>query len=561
MNSAFFDLSLILLLATFLATIAKLLKQPMIPAYILAGIILGPAGFAIINSGDLLDVLSTFGIAFLLFLVGIELDLRHFLKAGKIGIIVGVVQMTVAVGCGYVLNRALGFSDVESLLLAIALGFSSTIVVTKILAEKKELDTLYGQIIIGVLLTQDALAVILLILFTLFTGGSLDGDVFGLIGLTLLKGVSLAALAILLSQYVLIHVFKYFARSTELLFLGSICWCLVFAILSIQLGFSVEVGALLAGVSLSILPYNIEIGHRISSLRDFFLPVFFAVLGGQLVFEHISTVAIPTIILSIFVLLGSSVVVIVTLLCFGYRSRTSFQAGMTLGQISEFSFVLMTLGYEAGIIEQKMVSLVALIGLVTMTLSSYCMEYTDQLYARLRPLLKLFERKTVAHMEKATKMMKNHVVLFGYHTMGYKIRSMFVRKKIPCIVVDNNPNVIERLQKESAACMYGSIGDEEVLEKTGIAHARCIVSTVPSRVGTLALLDYVREHEIGATVIVVAFQPHEAIEFYQHGATYVLFPTALSADHLDAVFSKDLHKKKDAHLVELQQLHDIQLRS
>ncbi|MCW1929984.1 MAG: cation:proton antiporter [Candidatus Kerfeldbacteria bacterium] len=559
MDSAFFDISVVLLVGTAFATLAKLLNQPMIPAYIIAGIILGPAGFAIIQHGDLLNILSTFGIAFLLFLVGIELDLRHFLKAGKIGVFLGFIQMSIAVVCGYVLNVLLGFSMTESVFLAIALGFSSTIVVTKLLAEKKELDTLYGQIIIGVLLTQDAIAVLILIFFNVFTGAGSTSELPAVIGMTLLKGVGLALLAIVSARYILTSVFKYFARSAELLFLGSICWCLVFSLISIKIGFSIEVGALLAGVSLSILPYNIEIGHRISSLRDFFLPIFFAVLGGELIFDHVSTVVAPTIILSLFVLFGSSLVVIAIMIALGYRTRTAFQAGMTLGQVSEFSFIFMHMGYQANLLDQRMVSLVALIGLITMTLSSYCMEYTDQLYAFVRPLLKKFERHTHHVMEDLPGELNQHAVLFGYHTMGFKIHEIFARRNIHCVVVDHNPNTIERLQRKHISHIYGSIGDIEVLEKVKLTEASYIVSTVPSRVGTLALLNYVREHKMNAQVIVLAFQPHDAIEFYDKGASYVLFPTALSADHLEHLIVEDLQHKRDAHLEELRTLHILQL--
>lgn len=560
MNTVFFDISVILLLGTFLATLAKFFRQPMIPAYIIAGVILGPAFLGIIEEGELLETLSTFGIAFLLFLVGIELDLRHFFKAGKIGILVGCVQMGVAVLCGYVLNVFLGFSPTEALFLALALGFSSTIVVTKLLGEKKELDTLYGQIIVGVLLTQDVIAVLLLIFFNVFTGGSHDSNLVGVIAWTLLKGVGLALAAVLASRYLLLGVFRYFARSAELLFLGAICWCLIFALLAIYLGFSIEVGALLAGVSLSILPYSTEIGHRISSLRDFFLPVFFAALGGQLFFEHAAGVIIPTLVLSLFVLIGSSVVVILLMLALGYRTRTSFQAGMTIGQISEFSFVFMNMGHSAGIVDQRMVALVALIGLVTMTLSTYCMEYSERLYTFFRPLLKKLERVQPKDTDNISSDLSGHAVLFGYHTMGFKIRQLLEKRGIPCIIIDHNPNVIEKLSHEGAMYMYGSIGDSEVWEKARIKHAAYVISTVPSRFGNIALLQHMTEHRVAAQSIVVAFQPQDAIECYHHGASYVLFPTALSADHLASVMDSGLAQQKEAHLAELHMLNALQVR-
>lgn len=560
MNSIFFDISIILLFGTALATLAKFFRQPMIPAYIVAGVILGPAVLGVIEHGELLETLSTFGIAFLLFLVGIELDLRHFFKAGKVGIFVGFVQMSFAVLIGYGLNVVLGFSPTESVFLAIALGFSSTIVVTKLLGERKELDTLFGQIIVGVLLTQDAIAVMLLIFFNVFTGNAQDTNIIISVVSTIVKGIALLAVAVLASRYILLRLFRYFARSAELLFLGAISWCLIFALLAIRLGFSIEVGALLAGISLSILPYSVEIGHRISSLRDFFLPIFFAVLGGELFFNNALEVILPTVVLSVFVLIGSSAVVLFTLLALGYRSRTSFQAAMTIGQISEFSFVFMNMGRVAGIVDQKMVALVALIGLVTMTLSTYCMEYGERLYTYARPFIKRFERKRTKDLEHVEHDLKNHAVLFGYHTMGYKIFQLLKQQGIETIIVDNNPNVIESLAHQGHMHMYGSIGDAEVWEKTRMKQARYIISTAPSRTGTLELLRHVRDQRISAKVFVVAFQPHDAIEYYHEGASYVIFPTAISADHLAHVLDIDVDQHKEKHLVELHTLHALQSR-
>lgn len=561
MEDAFLDISLILIAGTLCATVAKVLRQPMIPAYIIAGVLLGPSVLNVIHSGELLESLSTFGIAFLLFLVGIELDLRKFLKMGRIGIVLGFAQMSFAIGVGYILIVLLGFNSIESLFLAIALGFSSTILVLKLLSERKELDTLYGQIVIGLMLTQDFIAVLILIFFNVFVNA--DGGSAALVTsiiITLCKGVGLFAIALLTSKYVLTHVFRYFARSSELLFLGSICWCLVFAMLSIQLGFSIEVGSLLAGISLSILPYSIEIGHRIRSLRDFFLPIFFAVLGGQLIFAGGTSIILPTVLLSLFVLFGSSVIVTLLLLAFGYRSRTSFQVGMAIGQVSEFSFVFVSLGYAAGTISHEIVSLVALIGLITMTVSSYTIEYGDALYALVRPTLKKLQRNEQhLALEHIPEILSHHVILIGHHTMGYKIRQVMAELKRQCIVVDHNPEVIHKLKAEGIPHVYGTTGDEEVLERAGIREADYIISTVPTRDEVIRLLDFAEEQQLHAKVVAIAFDVHTALEYYQHGAAFVLHPTLISADYLEELLLKHVPvtvRKK--HIAELKHLESIQ---
>lgn len=557
----FFEISLILITATAFATVAKFFKQPMIPAYILAGVILGPSVFHVLKSEDLLHTLSTFGIAFLLFLVGIELDIRKFLKTSRIAVVIGLLQMILSTGIGYLILISLGFSSAPAFFLSVALGFSSTIVALKVLGEKKELDTLYGQIVIGILLTQDFIAVLFLILFNVFSGNA-GGEhtlVYD-IGLTILKGIGLFSVAFLAARYILTHLFTSFARSSELLFLGAICWCLVFSILAHQLGFSIEVGSLLAGVSLSSLPYSVEIGYRIRSLRDFFLPIFFAILGSQLIFSDVASELLPTAILSVLVMLVSPIVVMTLLLAFGYRSRTSFQAGNAIGQVSEFSFIVVSLGYTSGIIERNIVSMIALIGLITMTVSVYMMQYDERLYQLFRPLLKKLERKSARHrMESIPDQLNDHVVLFGHHVMGYKARRILHELKLPMIVVDHNPDVIQSLVKAKIPHLYGSIGDEEILEKVRLEHAAYIISTVPKKTGTLALLQYVKRHNIKAPAIVTAFTTHDALQFYANGAAYVIFPQSISADELEDIVTESITRRRKNHIKELEHLKDIEL--
>lgn len=557
MENIFFEISAILLVGTACATVAKFFKQPMIPAYILAGVILGPAMLHVIDSGDeLLETLSTFGIAFLLFLVGIELDIRKFAKSGKAAIIIGIAQMIFAVGFGYLIIRVLGFQSSAAFFLAIALGFSSTIIVVKLLSERKELDTLYAQIIIGLMLTQDFIAVMFLIFFDVFTGSASGSALAMQILLTVVKGSFLIGLSLLAAKFILTPLFRHFARTSELLFLGAICWCLIFALLSRYLNFSIEVGALLAGVSLSFVPYSTEISYRVKSLRDFFLPIFFAVLGGHLTFSGGSDVLIPTVLLSAFVLLASPVLVIAILLWFGYRASTSFHVGVAIGQVSEFSFVVVTLGMNAGIIDKSIVSLVALIGLVTMTFSTYMIAYSDPLYARLRPFLKRFEKAT-ATVELPPEKLKNHAVLIGYHTMGYKLRRLLEERGYYVLVIDNNPDVTDRLAKKGIPHIYGSITDTEVIEAAHIEHASVVVSTVPSATGNKALIEYMKEQNIDTRIIVTAFNIDEALGLYSTGASYVLYPTVISADYVLNVVKGGIARTRKQHIQELEKMQEL----
>ncbi len=556
MQSIFFEISIVLIVGTLFAMGAKFFRQPLIPAYIIAGVVLGPSLLHIIRTGELLHTLSTFGIAFLLFLVGIELDLRKFLKTSRVAIMVGIVQMLFTMSIGYLLSRALGFEGFSAVFLSIALGFSSTIVVMKLLGERKELDTLYGQIVIGIMLTQDFVAIIFLLFFNIAIGEVTDiaSEIF----FTIVKGVFLFSIALLTSRYLLVHAFRYVARTPELLFLGAICWCLIFTMLSSILGFSIEIGSLLAGVSLSFLPYHVEIASRVKSLRDFFLPIFFATLGAQLVFSGDTAIALPTIIFSSLVLLITPIIVVLLLLARGYRSSTAFQTGTSIGQVSEFSFILVSLGAAKGLIDQDIVALVALTGLVTMTLSSYCIEYSEYLYDRCKWLLRPLERKHKHHrLELLPKKLSKHVVLFGYHTMGFKIREYLEYHKKPYIIVDYNPDTVDRMNREQIPHLYGNMSDDDILERVRAQDASLLISTVPNPKRTMELLRYVQQNNIRATVIVTAYHISDALDFYKNGAHFVIYPETISADFFSHFLATKLTQRRTAHIKELKHLQQL----
>ncbi len=559
METIFFEISLILIVAAVTATIAKFLRQPIIPAYILAGVLLGPSVFNVIRSEHLLETLATFGIAFLLFLVGIELDVRKFMRIGKVAILAGVLQMTFAVFAGYAISRFLGFSNMNAILLAFAMGFSSTIIGLKIIGERKELDTLYGQIVIGMMLTQDFIAILILLFFDVLTGTYTGGNANTLqvVGLIIGKAVVLFSLAFISSKFLLERIFSYFAKSAELLFLGSVCWCLIFSIFAIYLGFSIEVGALLAGVSLSFLPYSYEISYRIKSLRDFFLPIFFAVLGGQLIFNGGIGFILPAIALSALVLFGSPLLVMFLLLRLGYRGRTGFQAGISISQISEFSFILMALAFSKGVVDRELVSLVALIGLITMTISSYMFEYNEHLYRPMKKLLKRFEMNTKEdEFDRLPDVLKKHVILVGFNSMGHSVYHALKRAGRRVVVIDNNPATVKILQGKNIPNMYGSMNDDEVLERLHLHNSTAIISTVRSVHDTVELLEYAKHHTVPSKIIVTAFTISDAVRFYGLGAHYVIVPPVISAEFIPDVL-KYGKKQIQAHANNLRHLKTL----
>src|SRR3989344_4802104 len=302
------ELSVIVVIATSIAGIIKLLKQPLIIGYIITGLLVSPLFLNLIHSTEILQTFSHIGVAFLLFIVGINLSPKIIKEDGVVSLITGIGQVIFTSLIGFFISRWLGFSIVTSLYIAVALTFSSTIIIMKILSDKKDLETLYGKISIGFLLVQDIIAVIVLIVVSSFSSGT---NITNLITDSLIKGVSITAAVIVIANYILPKLSDFFAKSQEYLFLFSISWGLGLATLFHFLNFSIEIGALIAGVTLSLSPYHQEISSKMKVLRDFFIIIFFVLLGSQLVFGNINQYIIPTIVFSLFILIGNPLIVMV----------------------------------------------------------------------------------------------------------------------------------------------------------------------------------------------------------------------------------------------------------
>ena len=416
----FIELSIIIGITVLVAGITKLLKQPLIIGYILAGIIVSPYFLNVIKSAETLAVFSQMGIAFLLFIVGLSLSPRVIKEVGKVSLVTGIGQILFTSLIGFILSRLLGFTLIASAYIAIALTFSSTIIIMKLLSDKKDLDKLYGKISVGFLLVQDIFVIVLLMVISSFSG-RLDEQVLS--SNYILSGIGLIIGLILITIYVLPRLSKFFAKSQEFLFLFSIGWGLGLASLFYYFGFSMEIGALVAGIALSMSPYHYEISSKMRPLRDFFIILFFILLGSQMAFGNIGNLIIPAIILSLFILIGNPIIVMVLMGLLGYKKKVGFQAGLTVAQISEFSLILITLGVTAGHLPLEILSLVTIVGLITISGSTYLISYSDKIYPYLKKYLGIFERKNLNENKHPSN--KYDLILFGYNRIGYDLLKSF----------------------------------------------------------------------------------------------------------------------------------------
>jgi len=532
------DIGIIILAATILAYLASFLRQPKIPAYILAGMIIGPLGLGLITNQGIISTLSELGIAFLLFIVGMEIDLRRLKDIGIFSVIGGSIQVSAMFVLGFLASTAFGFSNLEGIYIGLALALSSTMVVIKLLSDRNQLDTLHGRLTLGILLVQDLIIVLALSLLPNIGGLSINPLV-----MSIFKAIGLISISIVFSKYILPVIFRYATRSQELLFMTAVAMSFLFAGLAMNLGFSPAIGAFIAGVGLASFPYNLEIIGRIRSLRDFFSTIFFVSLGMQINFMGLGAILFPLLAFVFLVIIVKPI--ITTLLCilFGYEDRTSFFVGVELGQISEFSLILMAMGVSLGHISPNLLSITTVIAIITMTLTVYFIKYDNTLYKALAGHLFKFispipvkSKKVYEHLPR---QLQDHVVIFGCHRMGLGVVTRLKKLHKDLIVVDYNPDVIQTLIQEGIPCMYGDMGNMEILERLNFENAKFVISTVSTEAENTLLIEVGKAKNPNLTIIVRAHTYDGALRLYHKGADYVIIPEQLGGKTLTR-YSMDL---------------------
>ncbi len=527
----FVEIVFIVCVATVVSSLMRFFKQPLIVGYILSGVILGPYFLNLLKSNDYMELFSKLGIAILLFIIGLSLKLNIIREVGKISLITGLGQIIVTSILGFFIMKFLGFGFLSSLYGALALTFSSTIIVFKLLADKGDLNKLYGKISIGLLLVQDVFAAIVLLFVSVLGSSNLESNGYIFTSLLFIKGVSLFALLYLISKYILPKISNFLAKSQELLFLFSISWGLGVSAIFYIFGFSLEIGALSAGVALASSSFSQEIGSRMKPLRDFFILLFFVMLGSQIILTDLSMVVGPALILSLFVLIGNPLIVIILMNLMGYKSRTGFLTGLTVAQISEFSLILMALGFSFGHVEREVVSLITLVGIVTITASTYLILYADRIYSFFQPLLKFIELHKPYHHESEGKVRNPDMLIFGYDRVGYDFVAIAEKMNHAYAVIDFNPSSIQKMVKSNIPHHFGDAEDIDFLESIGFYKAKTVISTIPDFKTNFKLVSYYRTHNPKGIIIVISRNIKDTQELYKHGASFVVMPHYLGASY------------------------------
>jgi Kef-type K+ transport system membrane component KefB len=550
------DIALAILAAWLIGVAAHYARLPIILAYLVAGFLLGPSGLGWISSEESITTIAELGLIFLLFMIGLEIDLKKIIRAGVVIIGTGAVQIIGGCIIGIVFFRLIGLpmggGHWDALYLGVAAALSSTVIIVKILYDKLELDTLPGRITLGVLVLQDLFAILFLAVQP-----SLEDLRFTIILLSVARVGGLVATAFLISRYILPHLFHRIARMPELVLVGALAWCFAVAELAVYLDLSREMGALIAGVALSTFPYALDVTAKITSLRDFFITLFFVGLG--------MTIPIPTsaviwlvVILSAFTVVTRLVTTFLPLYVMRQGLRASILPAINLCQLSEFSLVLLQIGVHDGQVSNDTSNAASLAFALLAVLSTFAVMNNDTIVRRTIAGFKRIGIRDLDHrpvVEEAAGAAHGTPIMFlGFHRAASSLVAEFERQKTThrrqFSVVDFNPHVHETLSARGARVRYGDVSHRESLVHAGIADAKIVISSVPDSLlkGTTnqRLVREVRALNPTAKIIATADEIDGVARLYDAGADYVIIARLnVAGELLDAIKASEAGLLKD----------------
>lgn len=536
--SPFYELTGLLVLVALVGSVGLLLRQPMIVSMIAAGVLAGPSALDLVQSRENIELLAELGIAILLFLVGLKLDLKLIKTLGAVSLATGLGQVLFTSIIGFLIGLALGLDSVTALYVAVALTFSSTIIIVKLLSDKREVDSLHGRIAIGFLIVQDLFVVIAMMALSAFGVGQSGAEENAWMQILSISfyGLILLCLVGLFIRYVATPLVTRIARSTELLIIFAIAWAALLASVCQHVGFGKELGGLLAGVSLASTPFREAIVARLSPLRDFLLMFFFIALGSQLDLSLLGAQVAPSLVFSLFVLIGNPLIVVAIMGYMGYRKRTGFLAGLTVAQISEFSLIFVAMGVSLGHVSADSLGLVTLVGLITIALSVYMITYSHQLYRRVEPALGFFERRNPIREETAKQQSemtqgKHDVILFGLGRYGRAIADHLMKNGYRILAVDFNPDEVRRWRKRGIDALYGDAFDQEFIGSLPLKDVKWVISAMPQHDLGLThedprrvLMDSLKQQHYRGKIAISTQQVHDRQSLIDQGADLVFLP-------------------------------------
>jgi Kef-type K+ transport system membrane component KefB/Trk K+ transport system NAD-binding subunit len=549
-NQIFAEISVLIAITAVVSIIVRILKQPLIVGYIITGILVGPAVLNLINEPQTIEILGKFGIVLLLFIIGLSLNVKTIKELGRSLLITGISQVILSSVIIFMIVKGFGFETIPAIYISIGLSLSSTIVILKLFSDNKEQNRLHGKIATGILLVQDVIATFVLLMATASTNGGMDfTDIF----LLIVKGILLVFLLLFVSRIIIRPMVAFFERSQELLFLSTIAWGLGTAALFLSLGFSLEVGALFAGIAIASMPYAQDVSSRLRPLRDFFIVIFFVSLGAGLEIKSVDTIWLIAIILCVFVTIFKPIIVMSILGILGYKKKTSFKAAIAMGQVSEFSLIFILMGLANKQLSHEVVTLVMMVALITFAISSYQIIYSDNLYKFFEKRLKFFEKEKTN--SNHIKFEKYDAIIFGYRKGGIEFARAFSKMNLKYLIIDHNPDVIDEMARQGYDYMYGDVTSYDLLEEINFDNVKSVVSTITDQATTEFIVSNVVKYNSRTLIICSADSANEASKLYEVGATYVMMPHTIGTEKISGFIAKHGLKKsefktyRDKHLI------------
>lgn len=529
-HGAFYEITALLVLGALLGFIGQWLRQPLIAAFIVAGIVAGPNVLGVMSDPAQVQLLGELGVAVLLFLVGLKLDPGLLRTLGPVALLTGSAQvlLTALVGAGLAL--ALGQPPQTAAAIGLALTFSSTIIVIKLLWDKGEVDSLHGRVALGLLIAQDLLVVVLMGVLAGMRGAG------GGLAYAALGGIGLLALVLVFMRFLATRLLGRLARSPELLVTFALAWAALLAGFAETFGLGKELGGLMAGVALATTPFREALASRLASVRDFLLLFFFVSLGASLDFGALDGQLLAALALSAFVLIGKPLIVLPILTLAGYGRRTAFMASVTLGQISEFSLILAALAHQAGLLDATAQALVTVVGLVSIGFSTYLVTYSGSLYARIEPWLARFASDKSRRGAASEAMEPADVILFGLGRYGTFIAEGLHARGLKVLGIDFDPQMVARWRARGLAAHYGDAADPDFGKALPLAEAKWVVCAIPVHGSSLthddprlALVDALRNQGYAQRIAVAIQQPEDMRALYARDVDLILLPMADAA--------------------------------
>ena len=561
------DLALATLMAWLIGVGAHLLRQPLLLAYLVAGFVLGPSGLQWVKSQESIGAIAELGLIFMLFMVGLEIDLKKIIRSGKVIVVTAAAQILGCCALGVLLFVAMGlpFSGGrwDALYLGVGIALSSTVIIVKVLYDKREIDTLPGRITLGVLVLQDLFAILFLAVQPSLNDLRLD-----VIFLSVGRVASLIAAALLTSRFILPFLFHRIARLPELVLVGALAWCFFVGLLAEYLNLSREMGALVAGISLSTFPYALDVTVKVTALRDFFITLFFVALGMKIQVPS-GDIVLLVIVLVALTVASRLITVFPPLYAMKQGLRASLLPAINLGQISELSLVLIQVGVQSEQTTPEIASAASFAFVVLAVLSTFMMTRSDGLVRSAVPGLKRIGLRDLDHKHAEAEAdseeeRKRRILLLGF----YRAASSFLRELElrhaalldQVCVVDFNPVVFHELKSRNVKVLYGDIAHADTLSHAGVAEAEIVISSVPDSLlkGTTneKLVRYVRAINPTTKIVATADVFSQVDQLYAAGADYVTVARLAEANELIEVVTA----AEDGLLDELREKLDPRLR-